>query len=447
MSKPTSPNQPTSASKPTSQSGPGSPLAVRVQSLGCKVNQHEAACLLAGLLSVRGVSEAGRGDTPGLYVINTCAVTRRAEAESRQLVRRALREGARVVAVGCAVDADPNLAEACELALGNAEKAGLATRLFGEAAAGESLPRASHFDGRSRATLKVQDGCNGGCSYCIVPRLRGRSRSVPVAEVIAELERLAGLGFPEVVLCAVHLGAYGADLEPATTLADLLAAIIAAKEQRGLKLRVRLSSLEPPEALEIVPLLATTEAICRHLHISLQSGSDAVLSRMRRHYLAWSLRGLVLAACARIPGLAVGCDVIAGFPGETAEEFNETCELLSQLPLSYLHVFPYSPRPKTLAATMPGQVPSLEKARRAAALRELSAKMRKAFAQAQVGSVVQAVLQGRDRATRLPTALTDNYVPVLLDLRGRRPPPEGASGLIRVRIDRVVDSRMIATPL
>jgi threonylcarbamoyladenosine tRNA methylthiotransferase MtaB len=345
------------------------------------------------------------------------------------------------------VEADPSLASLCDLALGNRDKADLPARLLG-LGPGEAPPALpSRFQERSRATLKVQDGCQGGCTYCIVPRLRGRSRSVPPEAVLTELERLSGLGFSEAVLCGVHLGHYGADLSQPTTLAALLEAITQTIERRGLSLRVRLSSLEPQEALEVVPLMAASPAVCRHLHISLQSGSDSVLARMRRHYLAWRLRGLALAATARIPGLAVGCDVIAGFPGETAEEHAETLELLSPLPLSYLHVFPYSARPGTAAAAMPEQVAAPEKAKRAAALRLLSARMRKAFYQAQVGGTAFAVLQGRDRATRLPKGLTDNYMPVLIDLGDKRLPEgvEAGRGLVRVRIDRVVDSRVIAT--
>lgn len=430
------------------QKPPDSSTSVRVLTLGCKVNQHESACLLAGLLARPGVREAARGEAPDVCIVNTCAVTSRAEAESRQLVRRARRQGSRVVAVGCAVEADPGLAALCGLAVGHADRAHLPERLLGLEAGlpGEPLP--SRFADRARATLKVQDGCNGGCTYCVVPRLRGRSRSIPPDVALAELERLAGLGFAEVVLCAVHLGAYGADLEPPTSLAALLEAALQIIEAKGLMVRLRLSSLEPQEALEIVPLMASSPAICRHLHISLQSGSDSVLSRMRRHYLAWSLRGLAVAASARLPGLAIGCDVIAGFPGETPEEHAETLELLSPLPLAYLHVFPYSPRPHTLAAAMPAQVGAAVKAQRAAELRHLSARMRKGFYQAQVGATAQVVLQGRDHATRLPKGLTDNYVPVLVDLRGRRL-PEGVSerGLLAVRIDRVVDSRVIATLL
>jgi threonylcarbamoyladenosine tRNA methylthiotransferase MtaB len=426
---------------------PESPLAVRILTLGCKVNQHESACLLEGLLESPNFRGAGPSEAADLCIVNTCAVTRRAEADSRRLIGRARRQGARVIAAGCAVEADPSLGEGCELAVGNASKPGLAARLRGLEAPGHGgWPVASRFQGRARATLKVQDGCNSGCAYCIVPRLRGRSRSLPREEIVAEVERLAGLGFSEAVLCAIHLGAYGADLRPPTTLAALLRDVTASA--RTLGLRVRLSSLEPQEALELLPLLASP-AVCRHLHVSLQSGSDRVLARMRRRYPAQIFRELVLAASEAAPGLAIGCDVIAGFPGETEEEFSATYGLLEALPVSYLHVFPFSPRPGTLAATMPAQVPAAQRRRRAAALRDLSARKRKTFFQAQVGSLAEVVVQGRDRVSGLHKGLTDNYVPVLIDLGGASSGSKDVrpGGLMRVRAERVVDSRLIATPL
>ncbi len=419
-------------------------IPVRILTLGCKVNQHESACLLERLCATGRFREARRSEAAGLCLVNTCAVTARAQAESRRLIARAGREAVRVVATGCAVEADPELAEGCELAVGNAAKEALVERLLGEGAA-ENLA-ASRFGGRARASLKVQDGCDGGCSYCLVPRLRGRSRSLPAEKILAEMERLAGLGFREVVLCAIHLGAWGRDLSPPASLAQLLEAMCQAIAAGGLPLRLRLSSLDPPEALELLPLLRAYPAICRHLHISLQSGSDAVLGRMRRRYSAHDFTELAATAAAKTPGLCLGCDVIAGFPGETPEEFGETLALLEALPISYLHVFPFSPRPHTLAATMPAQLSAAERALRAAALRDLSARQRKAFYQAQVGTTAEAVIQGRDRPTGLRRGLTDNYVPVLIDSSAgtARLAPRG---LVRVRVDRVLDARVVASPL
>jgi threonylcarbamoyladenosine tRNA methylthiotransferase MtaB len=270
---------------------------------------------------------------------------------------------------------------------------------------------------------------------------------VPQAEVLNDLDRLAALGYPEVVLCAVHLGAYGADLTPQTSLPALLEAISGRIGEQNLSLRVRLSSLEPGEAMGVLPQLCSG-TLCRHLHVSLQSGSDPVLARMRRRRAADTFRELALAASQAVPGLALGCDVIAGFPGESAEEFAETLALLEALPVSYLHVFPFSARPGTLAAGMPGQVSAAEKARRAAALRQLVNRKRKAFYQSRVGSTVEVVLEGRDRMTGLLKGLSDNYVPVLVDSGGVRGGARRVSaGLMRVRIDRVVDSRVVATPL
>jgi threonylcarbamoyladenosine tRNA methylthiotransferase MtaB len=418
---------------------------VRVLTLGCKVNQHESARLIEALTS-SGCREAGAGEAADLCVVNTCAVTGRAEAESRRLIARARRECAgTLVATGCAVEADPTIALGCDLTVPNPDKHALAQRLLGR----EPLiaPDARRFIGRARATLKVQDGCNNACAYCIVPRLRGRSRSVPQAEVLNDLDRLAALGYPEVVLCAVHLGAYGADLTPQTSLPALLEAISGRIGEQNLSLRVRLSSLEPGEAMGVLPQLCSG-TLCRHLHVSLQSGSDPVLARMRRRRAADTFRELALAASQAVPGLALGCDVIAGFPGESAEEFAETLALLEALPVSYLHVFPFSARPGTLAAGMPGQVSAAEKARRAAALRQLANRKRKAFYQSRVGSTVEVVLEGRDRMTGLLKGLSDNYVPVLVDSGGVRGGARRVSaGLMRVRIDRVVDSRVVATPL
>jgi threonylcarbamoyladenosine tRNA methylthiotransferase MtaB len=265
---------------------------------------------------------------------------------------------------------------------------------------------------RSRPFLKIQDGCNAFCTYCIVPYARGRSRSLPVDQVLSKLRELMSEGFFEVVLTGIHLGIYGQDLTPPTDLYALLQLIV--KEFR--QGRLRLSSIEPNELSEaIIDLVASSERLCKHVHIPLQSGDDPILKRMHRPYTRSHFKELVEKIHAQIPEAAIGADILIGFPGESDASFENTLALVQHLPLSYLHVFPYSSRPGTPAASFPEQThPQVIKAR-CARMRALGNQKKEAFLQQAVSRRYLVLVENkRDKATGLLKGLTTNYIPVLL---------------------------------
>lgn len=399
----------------------------RVVSLGCKVNQAEAAALAAALTE-RGWTEAAEGGPAELAVIFTCSVTATAGRQSRQMARRLVREqaGGQVAVVGCDVQAAPAAyAQAGARVVGRAGLAGLADRVdelaadrAGSAAPGPAPPLAppesgpwcpgwrAPGGGRTRGLIKVQDGCDAACAYCIVPSVRGRPRSLPAAEAAALMVRLGRAGAAEVVLTGIHLGRWGADLTGAPDLTALLRALLAAHPAPWL----RLSSLEASEiSAELLALMAAEVRLCRHLHAPLQTGSDKLLKAMGRPYSAAQYAATLARAAAALPGLCLGADVMVGLPGEDPADFAQTEALIAGLPLAYLHVFPYSPRPGTPAAAMPGQVPGPVAKARAARLRRLGEAKRQVFLASLAGQRHPALVEGHGLAR------TGNYALVSLD--------------------------------
>jgi threonylcarbamoyladenosine tRNA methylthiotransferase MtaB len=357
-----------------------------------------------------------------IYVVNSCTVTARTDAETRRLIRRArrLNPQARIIATGCYAQVAPGeLEQMPELdsVLGNQEK----QDIIGLVETGESRVsdiateltsgplRLESFAEHTRAFLQVQNGCNSFCSYCIVPFARGRSRSVPREDALQGIRDLTNNGYREVVLTGIHLGAYGLDLTPPTTLTDLVQRI----DAEQLVQRLRIGSIEPNEiSAELLALMTKSEIICPHLHLPLQSGSDSVLQRMGRRYTAAFFRELVARISTTLPQAFIGADVIAGFPGESEDEFNETLQLIEELPFSDLHVFPYSSRPGTKAAKMPGQVPGALIKHRAELLRNCAAKKKAAFLAQQVGCTLQVLIQGYDDNKQMCKGISSNYVSV-----------------------------------
>ncbi len=399
---------------------------VAITTLGCKTNQFESAAM-AEALGRDGFQVVSFEDEADIYVINTCTVTARTDAESRRLIRRARnrRPEAKIVVTGCyaqmAFDRLREM-EGVQLILGNTEKKGIAelVREIGEEqrvlvsdislerqAAGVSL---ESFAEHTRAFLQVQTGCDAFCSYCIVPYARGRSRSVPFEEALDGIRTFAGKGFKEVVLTGIHLGGYGLDLTPRQHLIDLLAVV----EKERLVPRLRIGSLEPTEiTTPLIQFLASSETICPHLHIPLQSGHDRILELMNRHYTTLRFREVMEELAAAIPDICLGCDIIAGFPGETDEEFAAAYGFIDSLPIAYLHVFPFSPRQGTPAATMPGQVPGSVIRERAAALRRLSEQKKRAYHERFVGRKLNVLVQ-ESLEGAMVKGLSRNYIPVVL---------------------------------
>jgi threonylcarbamoyladenosine tRNA methylthiotransferase MtaB len=428
----------------------------KITTLGCKVNQSESETIRQEL-QASGWRPVAKGQPADVVVVNTCTVTGKAGMQSRQSLRRAIREnpGARIVVTGCHAQTAPRelagIAGVSEV-IGNTHKHAISSLLTAGARNPPgpaktfcgSMPPPPPFRwapaveslGRTRAFLKIQDGCNANCSYCIVPRARGASRSMPFRQVLASLQALADNGYREAVLAGIHLGRYGLDLTPPSSLQQLLQAVIAAAPID----RIRLSSIEPLEIhREIIALAAEHPMICRHFHIPLQSGDDGVLTRMRRPYRTDYFRSLILEIHRRMPDAAIGVDVMAGFPGETDAAFCGTLELIRQLPVSYLHVFHFSARPGTPAGAFPDQVPAAVVKSRCRQLRELGDLKRREFYQKFVGSKVQVLVETkRDPVTGRLKGITSNYLPVLIAGGDRR-----MNRLLRVRIESMKGNRLL----
>lgn len=402
-------------------------MRVAFATLGCRLNQFETDAL-EQVTRDAGHAVVPFGADAELVVVNSCTITHDADADTRQLVRRAARGGARVVVTGCMASGDPEALAAMPevaLVLGNREKERFAELALGTGEHGRvhvaavdlgrrvrmTWLRPASDARRSRAYLKIQDGCDYRCSFCIVPQVRGRSASLAVPEAVAQLRELALAGVPEVVLTGVHLGTYGRDLSPRTNLVGLLRALL---PELGAT-RLRLGSVDPHEVDdELIALMASDRRVCRHLHLPVQSGDDGVLRAMRRGHRAYDLRRLVPRLVAAVPGVFVGTDVIAGFPGESAAAFASTRALLGELPLAGMHVFTYSERVGTAAAGMPDQVDPGERAARTRTLRALADAQARVFRAGQVGEVVTAVVhRARNRRGEL-VALTDNFIKVAL---------------------------------
>jgi threonylcarbamoyladenosine tRNA methylthiotransferase MtaB len=404
---------------------------VAIATLGCRLNQVDSRDI-AIRLEERGFQMVPFEGPADVVVVNSCTVTGRADVSNRQMIRRAARRrGARVVVTGCWAQTDPGAVAALrdvDAVVGNADKHRLPeiveALLADDGARG--TPRVVATDirnatrmaepaspgptSRARAFLKVQEGCQHRCAFCIVPMARGVSRSLEPAVVLDHARRLVDLGHPELVLTGVDLGHYGADLVPRTTLAVLVRALVALPGLRWLRLSSVLPAYVSDELLDVV---TRTGRVAPHLHIPLQSGSDRVLRAMRRPYNVTMYRRLVERLTAARPGLGLGTDVIVGFPGETEDDFAQTVELVTALPFSYLHVFSYSDRRGTEAATRAGHLESREIARRSAALRALGAAKNHAYRRAMLDGTREAlVLEARDRATGDLVGLTDNYVEV-----------------------------------
>lgn len=392
---------------------------IAIATLGCKVNQFETAAM-AEQLRAAGWELVPFNAQADLYLINSCTVTSRSDAESRRLIRRArrLNPAARVVATGCYAQVQPEaLAAMVELdqVLGNQEKLGIVEYLAQGANQVTDLSTlttvgplrlTSHLE-HTRAFLQVQNGCENGCSYCIVPAARGPNRSVQADEVIATVQRLTANGYQEVVLTGIHLGAYGLDQRPVTNLTSLVRQL----EQQTTIPRLRLGSIEPNELTdELLDCFVASDQLCPHLHIPLQSGCDTVLERMRRRYTADFYRSLVERAATALPDACIAADLIVGFPAESEAEFEATLRLVEELPLADLHVFPYSRRPGTPAAELPDQVPPPIITRRAEQMRLVAAEKRAAFQQRFIGQSLQVLGMRHDPRHNMLTGLSRNYL-------------------------------------
>ena len=424
---------------------------------GCRQNQFETD-IMVDQARTAGLTPVPFTHPAEVYVINTCTVTERADADARGLIRQAIRQSptAFVVVTGCYAQAAPERIAAIDgvdLILGNVEKMELMRHLrtagwevqdlernrprkqgihirvgdIGAVRTFQAAPAPERPD-RTRPFLKIQDGCDFACTFCIIPAVRGPNRSLPPDRVVEEGRRLAAGGHPEIVLTGINLGTYGWDLRPRMSLSALLQRLL---DETAIP-RIRLSSLHPHEIKpEMVRLFGASPRLCRNVHLALQSGDDEILKRMARSYRSRHFREVVESLHQAVPGIAIGVDVIVGFPGETEAAFENTRHLLDELPVSYFHVFTYSRRSGTKAAGMPDQVPAETKARRNRILRQLGEQKFLAFKQSVVGQTLPVVVLGeRDCETGLLHGVSDNYLGILFG------GPDGLRGrLVDVRVE------------
>ncbi len=405
-------------------------MSARVITFGCRLNALESE----SLRRVAGLDDA--------IVVNTCAVTAEAERQARQAIRRAHREhpAARILVTGCAAQLDPARWVALPgvaRVLGNAEKlqpeawqGGKPVAVTDLAAAPPSEPQPlAGFGGRARAFVQVQQGCDHRCTFCIIPQSRGPGRSVPLAAIIAQARAQVAAGLREIVLTGVDIASYGRDLAGGPSLGDVARALLAAVPELP---RLRLSSLDPAAIDEpLWRLLAEEERLMPHLHLSVQAGADLILKRMRRRHSRSDVLAVIARARALRPGIAIGADLIAGFPTETGALFDDTLALVEEAEIPFLHVFPYSERPGTPAARMPPVAPELRR-ERAARLREAGEKARARFLALQVGCIA-SVLTETDEGGH-----SEHFAPVRLAAR--------AGVVLPARIVGANDDCLLAEP-
>ena len=383
-----------------------------IHTLGCRLNIADSALLTARLQQAGyTLSEEGEGKAD-LIVLNSCAITAEAGAKSRRMVRRMRKNnpGARIIVTGCAAELDPEsfIAAGADLALPNAGK-----KIIPE---GSSVPETekgvlsfsedicAEFPFRSRAFIKIQEGCNNFCTYCIVPYVRGRERSRVLEEVLADCRHAVEKGFPEIVLTGVNTCAYD---DSGTDLAGLISQVKAIPGD----FRIRLSSTEPRmDHFAMIDAMAEAgDRVCRFLHLSLQYGNDRILKLMNRRYTCGEFRNFVAAARKRLPGCHIGTDIIVGFPGETDSDFAECLEFVREMAFANIHIFSYSPRPGTPAAKMKDQVPAGKVKERFQQLKSVADESASAFARSQIGEKVQVIFERADKG--MLRGWSDNYLP------------------------------------
>ncbi len=410
-----------------------------IEQFGCRATQADAAAIERQFLE-RGYAPSAQTAQADVVVINTCTVTASADSQARQAIRRfhAQNPQARIIVTGCYAQRSPEeLAQIAGVSwvVGNSHKleiaalcsaglqpgisefvsldAGPAKILTGNIFEQTEILVAPVFGGEgdhTRPILKIQDGCNNRCSYCVIPFVRGKSRSLAPAQVVAEIEKLTAAGYQEIVLSGINLGSYGRDLAPRVELLDLIRRIL---EETPLP-RLRLSSIEPQDVTQdLVDLFACENRIARHFHIPLQSASDRILAAMHRWYRAAHYARKMELIRERIPAAAIGADVIAGFSGEADADHRATMDFIARLPFSYLHVFSFSKRPGTAAEKLSGEVPPHVIKQRSRELRALGEEKRAAFRASQIGKMLRVLTlreQSEDSSGPWTAALSDNYL-------------------------------------
>lgn len=400
---------------------------VAFSTLGCKVNQFETE-VVEGLFRDRGYETVDFSSIAEVYVINTCSVTHLGEKKSRQLIRRAIRANsdAIVVVTGCYAQVSSQEIAAIkgvDIVIGTQDRNRIvdAVEEFANLRQKRNLVgdimQANHFEDipllmtpeRTRAFLKIQEGCDNFCSYCIIPYARGPLRSRPLSSVIQETEKLLHAGFKEIVLTGIHLGAYGRDLGDKTTLADAVRAVLSFPNS----FRLRLGSIESLEiSSDLIRLFQTDSRLCKHLHLPLQAGDDTILSAMNRQYTTAEYRHLVQRIETEIPNVAVSTDIIVGFPGETEAMHENALRFVESMNFSRMHIFPYSRRRGTAAASFPEQIPETVKKQRLLAMQQLAERKSRDFAARFIGKRSEVLIE--TVTDKSADGLTEQYIRVYI---------------------------------
>ena len=424
-----------------------------IATLGCKVNQYETQAMEA-ILAAHGHRRAEKGESADAVIVNSCAVTAESGRKTRQTIRRLREEnpGAVIAVSGCYSQLEPEKVRqlGAKVVFGAADRAKFVEAVEKAAAEGEEelwidKPferrvfeelRAGAVDGRTRAMLKIQDGCHNFCSYCIIPYTRGRLRSLPLEKAAAESARLAAEGFRELVLTGIEVASYGVDLPGKPGLADLVSAVAAASGE----MRIRLGSLEPTVVTEdFCERAASLKKLCPHFHLSLQSGCDKTLRAMNRKYDTAAFFAVAERLRRYFPGCALTGDLITGFPGETEEDHAETLAFIEKCAFADLHVFPYSRRPGTKADAMPGQCSAAVKSRRAAEASAVAAAARARYLDAQIGRSLTVLFESGEGEGSL--GHSENYLLV-------RVPAPGLHGQVKtVKITGVSQGELVGFPI
>lgn len=406
-----------------------------VLTLGCKTNQAESNKI------ERALCEAGHeiihiSDKPDICIINTCSVTSKADQQSRQLINKNLKNNMRVIVTGCYSELNYEKLKRLKPEIDiirNKDKTDILNTLKIEGT-GSKEP---YYHNRHRPIVKIQDGCNNACSYCVIPMTRGGSRSLSPDEITSEISHYESLNYKEVVLTGIHLGAYGADLMPRLSLARLLKLIL----NKTNDMRIRLSSIEVKEIDDELLEVLSERRICKHLHIPLQSGDDKILRSMNRTYKAEDYRKKINNILYLFNEIALGADVMVGFPGEKEPEFNNTKQLLKEIPFTYLHVFTFSPRPGTKADKLPQQVDEETKRLRSLSLRVIGDAKKREFILKNIGKVKHVIVESK--TCEGFTGTSDDYIKVFLSENSRL--AEGMS--VNIKLDSYINDLATGLPL
>jgi threonylcarbamoyladenosine tRNA methylthiotransferase MtaB len=404
--------------------------------LGCRTNQAESA-RLEQMISDRGHQIVNLNEGADICVINTCSVTAKADYQSRQSISRAIKAKAEVIVTGCYAEMNRNLLKDNRPGLkviGNKHKSSIINLIpsSSSSTASENTSKLRH-----RPTIKVQDGCNNACSYCIIPSARGKSRSVDPQEIINEVRKLESLGFEEIVLSGIHLGIYGTDLTLDYNLARLLEEILNVTT----KARIRLSSIEIKELNDQLINVLEHERICRHLHIPIQSADDTILAMMNRTYTVKEYSLILDKISRKFSNMSIGTDIIVGFPTEEESHFNNMMTFLDSRPFTYLHVFPFSLRPGTVAAGLNPQVSEFIKKQRVSKARQLSVRKKAAFIESNVGLEHEILIETANQNEVIGT--TSNYIKVFVPMNDAMIPGR----LVRIRITGLSDGIATGMPV